>query len=422
MPGLSLLVGKTSARWRLDYKLPLPDGGWSGGKRLALGDLATVDVDAARDAAAAAKTQIANGVDPVSAKRAGRAANIEAAASHTVAAAIDRFVEERSPDWSQATTRSFRGDLALICRTFGDAPLALVTRPALVDFLNGFLAEQRATGASGVVRATRVAQLLGALWRQAGPGTRSRPGWGWRGVDPNVAERLPVTGRDRLVSRRRVLSEREIATAWQTLRTPHPLVGAGPRLVLMLSLATGLRIGAIALTRVADLDLDPEPIVGARDHGPTIRIPAEDGRKASARDRRQGADLILPLSPFAVSLWREAIALGRGEAHVFRGTKGRPLSVNTISKAWRLLDMPPDTVAHDLRRTMRTHLGDMDHGGTFEDEERLLGHVVGSAVARAYDRGRRLARLRPLADAWGRRLAEMVSRPAAPVFQLRARA
>jgi integrase len=168
----------------------------------------------------------------------------------------------------------------------------------------------------------------------------------------------------------------------------------------MLSLATGLRIGAVALTRVADLDLDPEPIVRARDNGPTIRIPAAEGRKASARERREGADLVLPLSPFAVSLWREALTLSRqGAEHVFSGTKGRPLSTNTVSKAWRILATPADTVAHDLRRSMRTHLGDMDHGGTYEDEERLLRHSVGSAVARAYDRGRRLARLRPLADA-----------------------
>ena len=420
LPGLSLAVGKASARWRLDYKLPIPGGRWSAGKRLVLGDLATMDIDAARDAAAAAKAQIATGVDPVAAKQARRQTNIEASASRTVAAAIERFIEERSPDWSQATYRSFYGDLALIRRKLGDAPLALVTRSALVGLVEEFLAEQRANGASGVRRATRVAQLLGALWRQAGPGTRSHPGWGWPGVDPQIAERLPVPGRDRVRARRRVLSEREIASVWQKLRgEKHAHVGEGPRLVLMLSLATGLRIGAIALTRVADLDLDPTPIVGARDNGPTIRIPAADGRKASARDRREGADLILPLSPLAVSLWREALALGRGGDHAFRGTKDRPLSQNTVSKAWRLLDMPADSVAHDLRRTMRTHLGDMDHGGSYEDEERLLGHAIGNSVARAYDRGRRLARLRPLADAWGTRLEQIVSGSSAQIYQLR---
>ena len=67
---------------------------------------------------------------------------------------------------------------------------------------------------------------------------------------------------------------------------------------------------------------------------------------------------------------------------------------------------------------MRTRLGELDHGGSYEDEERLLGHTIGGAVAQAYDRGRRLARLRPLADAWGARLAAIVGAPPADVVAL----
>ena len=60
---------------------------------------------------------------------------------------------------------------------------------------------------------------------------------------------------------------------------------------------------------------------------------------------------------------------------------------------------------------MRSHLGELDHGGSYEDEERLLGHKVGSQVARVYDSGRRLARLRVISDCWGRRLSEIVGWP-----------
>lgn len=417
--GLSLAIGRTSQRWRLDYKTALADGGWSSGKRLALGDLATMTLDEARDAAVAAKEQVAAGIDPVAAKRAKRQANVQAAASQTVRAAIERFTEERAPDWTAATRLHFRGDFAVVLTALGDAPMALVERAALMEIINDFLATSRAKGASGLRRATRIAQLLGALWRQAGPGTPSRPGWEWPGIDPQVADRLPVVGRHRLASRRRILTEQEIKAVWRMLQGEGAGVGRGPRLALMLSLATGLRIGAIALTRVADLDLDPSPIVGARDNGPTIRIPAEDGRKATVRERREGADLVLPLSPFAVALWREALAIGDPDrANVFCGHKGRPMSANTVSKAWRDLPTPDDTVAHDLRRTMRSHLGEIDHGGAYEDEERLIGHSVGNAVARTYDRGRRLARLRPLADAWGARLEQIVSGQTADVLAI----
>jgi len=302
--------------------------------------------------------------------------------------------------------------------------MAMVERGALVDLINDFLADQQAAGASGVRRAMRIAMLLGAIWKQAGPGSPSRPGWAWPGIDPQVADRLPVVGRHRMTSRRRVLSEAEIRTTWSVLRADRNGIGPAPRLVLMLSLATGLRIGAIALTRVADLDLDPERIVGARDHGPTIRIQAKDGTKATARERREGADILLPLSSFAVGLWREALALRtREDDFVFEGkSAGEHLATGTVSKAWTAIPVPADTVAHDLRRTMRTHLGDMDHGGTFEDEERLIGHSVGTAVQRTYDRGRKLARLRPLADAWGARLSAIVGAPAAQPGQLRGRA
>ncbi|MEJ8573473.1 tyrosine-type recombinase/integrase [Microbaculum marinum] len=426
VPGLSLAIGARSQRWRLDYKLPLPDGRWSAGKRLTLGDLAQMDINAARTAAGEAKAGIADGVDPVSAKRAKRQSNVEAGSSQTVADAIDRYVDERSQDWTEGTRAHFRGDFALIRAEIGDAPMALIERKALTELIDRFLRDQRRQGAAGTTRAIRIAQLLAGLWKQAGPGTPSRPGWEWQGIDPQVAAHLPITGRHRLVSRRRVLSEAEIRVTWPVLRDgiPDTLIGPAPRLVLMLSLVTGLRIGAIALTRVRDLDLDPVPLVGARDNGPTIRIPAEDGRKMTAKDRREGSDLVLPLSPLAARLFREAMTQGDGE-HVFPGKpSGTPLSPNTVSRAWRTLadakgsPVPSDATAHDLRRTMRTHLGEIDHGGAYEDEERLIGHRVGGTVARTYDRGRRLARLRPLADAWGTKLEAIVTARVATVTQL----
>jgi integrase len=135
--------------------------------------------------------------------------------------------------------------------------------------------------------------------------------------------------------------------------------------------------------------------------------------------------VVLPLSPLAVRLFKAALALRRGDGpFVFEGKRpDTPLEPATASRAWAHLAaagaVPADTTAHDMRRTMRTMLGEIDHPGSFEDEERLLGHSIGSAVSRAYDRGRRLARLRPLADAWGTRLEAIVSGPPAEVRELR---
>ena len=72
VPGLALVVGRRTARWQVEYKMPLPGGGWSSGKRLPLGDFADVGIEAAREAALAAKRLIAEGLDPVVARRARR--------------------------------------------------------------------------------------------------------------------------------------------------------------------------------------------------------------------------------------------------------------------------------------------------------------------------------------------------------------
>ena len=84
--------------------------------------------------------------------------------------------------------------------------------------LVALLADCIAPDGTGLRQATRIAGLLGSLWRQAGPGSPRFAGWGWPGVDPAVADRLPVAGRHRITARKRVLSER---------RNPRPLAGAG---------------------------------------------------------------------------------------------------------------------------------------------------------------------------------------------------
>ena len=65
--GLSLAIGRVKQRWCFEYKIPLPAGGWSGGRRLVLGDYPEMDVEAARAAALLAKGQASAGIDPADA-------------------------------------------------------------------------------------------------------------------------------------------------------------------------------------------------------------------------------------------------------------------------------------------------------------------------------------------------------------------
>lgn len=432
--GLLFKATRGGAVWVFEYRRKRSDGSFEGTKRITLGEHHEgFGAEEARAAARAARADLREGICPRAAVEARRARNRARTEGGTVAVAMRRFVEERSPRWTESSRRAYVGDTAVIAESFlGALPITLVTREQLVEFLAEFQRAKRAEGFSATARAVRLAQILSAVWRQAADGSRSCPGWGW-GVDPNVARALPVAGADMLGERDRVLEPGEIRTLWKALtgETAAPGVGADARRILAISLATGMRIGAVAQARLEEVDTDPPVIVGARDNGPTWRIPARDGTKARLRARVRGESLVVPLSPLSARLFREAIAARResrrDSVFVFPSPSTRrgdgPVSANSISGAWarlRVLGLAPDdTVAHDLRRTMRTELGDLDHPGGWHDEEQLIGHSVGGSVTRRYDRGRRLARLRALADAWGERLEAIVSAEPAevvPVF------
>jgi integrase len=411
-PGLSLAIGRRGSVWKLDYQLPLPGGGWSSGKRMTLGNLEDMDLDAARAAARLARADIKAGLDPAQLKNVKRAAVAVAITGGTVAEAVARFTEERQADWTKATRAAFAGDLAILASALGPLPVASVTRPDLELLIKNHLAASKAKGAVGVRRAERIAQLIAAIWKQAGQGGKVHAGWKWPSVDPAVAADLTVAGLHRLTPRKRVLSHGEIRTAWAGLQAPGQGVGMLPRLVMALSLVTGLRLGALAGLRVDDLNLDPAQVGGLADNGPTMTIRATDGAKFTAKERRSGVELVLPLSPLAVGLFRQALEVGGGQnGWVFPGNARNHVAVGTISRAWGELGLVPGTTTHDLRRSARTGMDDLDEA-SHELAEALIGHKIGSTTARTYSHGKKLARLRPLADAWGRRLMSIVGHEA----------
>ena len=127
-----------------------------------------MSVEDARRAALELRDMITSGIDPAAAKLARRQINLVAGASQTVAMAVARFAAERAADWTTGTRRQYAGDLKLIAAEFGAAPMALVERDALADFVGSFLADQRKAGHDGLSRAVRLSQLLAAIWRQAG--------------------------------------------------------------------------------------------------------------------------------------------------------------------------------------------------------------------------------------------------------------
>lgn len=401
--GLYLSIRAQSATWFFEFKLPgrNPETGdrWRT-TTLKLGRL-TKDfhLEEARKAALVAKGKVAAGIDPAAEKQTALTAQLAdtAAAVRTVQTLVDAFKATRSPGWRPKTLKAFEGDLRTITAALGVLPVHKVTRRALAGFLRDFVDGQVAAGHRGT-RAERLRMLLGSLFLFA-----VERDW----IEVSPAQRLPLPAQS--TPRSRTLTAQEILGAWRALSEPQLGIGEGLRLLLKLSLATGQRIGAVALAREPDLDLDGQDDPDLADAGARWTIRGVAGAKAEH-------DRVLPLSPLAVGLFRQALALPGRQAGgpVFRGKKaGAALSQPSISRAWARLreagKVPAGTTPHDLRRTARTWWPDLNHGQEERILERILGHAVGTKVSRVYDRALWLPQQRAVLDVWGRKLGAITS-------------
>ena len=401
--GMDLRLAPDGATWRLDYRLPgvNPETGkrWPGGPR-RLGELrADFHLHEAVALARAWRVKIDQGIDPYLERKVDVAVQLAetAAAVRTVQSLVDAYRATRSPRWRPATLKAFEGDLRTITAALGSLPVHKVTRKVLASFLRDFVDEQVAEGRRGT-RVERLRMLLGSLFLFA-----VERDW----IEMSPAQRLPLPAQS--TARSRTLSAPEILTAWRALSEPQLGIGEGLRLLLKLSLATGQLIGAVALAREPDLDLDGQDDPDLADAGPRWTIRGVPGAKAEH-------DRVLPLSPLTVELFREALALpGRDVGgHVFRGKKAAAaLTQASISRAWAKLRkagrVPAGTTPHDLRRTARTWWPDLAHGQEERVLERILGHAVGTKVSRVYDRALWLPQQRAVLNAWGRKLATIAT-------------
>jgi hypothetical protein len=67
--------------------------------------------------------------------------------------------------------------------------------------------------------------------------------------------------------------------------------------------------------------------------------------------------------------------------------------------------------AHDLRWTGRTMITSERVGVGYETAERVIAHLVGSAVSRVYDRNEYLREKRAALDAWALHIGRLTAAP-----------
>jgi integrase len=206
----------------------------------------------------------------------------------------------------------------------------------------------------------------------------------------------------------RYLSADEIGAFWRALDTYKgitPTVRNGLRVLLL----TGVRSGELLHATWEEVDLQAA----------TWTIPVAHQKLTRERERT-ARPWTVPLAPTALRLFEElrALAASVGSLHVMASfhAAGGHISEKALNHAMRRLFVGKHKILsfagerptpHDLRRTMRTHLGDT-LGVPWHIAERCLNHAIGTITA-TYDVGDYVKERRAALEKWDAYLGRLVA-------------
>jgi integrase len=324
--------------------------------------------------------QIDRGDDPLAGREAAREAakpQSEPVPQKTVAEVLDEFMRSeqgrklRRPDnYEQAFNR-------LVKPAIGSLPIYGLRRSKIAVMLDGIADE------NGPVMADRTLQYLASALN-----------WYASRDDefavPQLKKLKRATGPEH--KRDRVLTDDEIRTIWRVAES-NGTFGAVVRFLLL----TGQRPGDVYGIAWGELG-----------ESGVWTIPAE--RYKTARSHT------VPLSNAALELVN---AQPHKTALVFPDRKGKPFGTNgywkqvldaAITKANGGTALPAWTL-HDLRRTARTLMGDIEVPR--EVAELVLGHVVGNDIEQRYNRSKHEEAKRRALEMLARKIADILDPQAA---------
>jgi integrase len=366
--GLNLRITPTGVKaWSVMFTSP-KDGKRA---RLSLGTYPATPLARARTLALEARGHVESGTDP-------RDLGKPSAGPMTVAMLAENYIQMhgstiRSGD---EIARKMRSDVLPI---IGDMKVSEVHRRDIHRVLDP-IKERGSPAMAGKVYAD-----LRAMFRWA--------------VARGYLDQSPVTGMeetDGSKARTRFLTEKEIAAVWPALSIFKKPV----ELALKLALVTAQRIGEVCGMTESELDL-PKAL---------WTIPAERSKNGEAHQ--------VPLSDMALELIAEARSTAIG---------GRLISRSSEAVAQALLykiDRLPvqDWTAHDLRRTVCTHLAEMGvpplHIGAVVNHRQVTKGGVTLGVYVQYDYAKEK---REALELWAERLRAIVAGTATKVIPLQRR-
>ena len=357
--GLGLRVSASGRKtWVLMYRV-------RGDKRLrraTLGTYPTLTLADARDQARADLRAATKGRDPASERKAERQAETFGELAEEY---IERYAKKRKRSWfkdRQALDRD-------LLPRFRHRKAAGITRREVITLLEE-IADRGAP-----VGANRTLEIIRRIYN-----------WGIEQeiVTVNPCQRISKPGAEQ--KRDRVLSDAEIRALWIALEGETPRM----RDLFRLRLLTAQRPGEVSRMRWEDIDMGSG----------WWTIPPEFSKN--------GLSHRVPLSPPAMDTLRQIEGHGNNAGWVVPSPTGK----GPLRAVWRAMrnireQSGVEFRPHDLRRTVATRMtGDL--GIARLTVSKVLGHVE-TGVIGVYDRATYDREKRQALDAWGARLADILS-------------
>ncbi|KLK90139.1 integrase [Microvirga vignae] len=352
--GLYLNIAPSGARsWVFMWKV--------GGKRreMGLGSLRDVPLAKARQKAAEARQQVADGLDPLASR--------DKPVVMTFGEAADALIESMSFSWRNEKHRAqWKMTLAVYSEPLRSKPITEIGTEDVLKVLQPLWTAKPETASRLRGRIERVFDFA----RARGLRTGENPAR-WRGhLDAILPKRAKLTR-----GHHKAMPFDEVPVFIKALRERE---GVAPR-ALEFAILTAARSGEVMGALWDEFNLDAR----------VWTVPAS--RMKAGREHR------VPLSARAVEILREK-EQNRLSDFVFPGVKaGRPLSVMALEMMLRR--MKTDVTVHGFRSAFRDWAGERTHF-PHEVAEAALAHLVGDAVERAYRRGDALEKRRELMEAW----------------------
>lgn len=377
--GLYLYLSPRGTKsWRFDYRF--------GGKRFTMtfGLFPEVSLDDVRRKHLAARSKLAEGVNPTHDKRLEKLeqhVGLKNTFEKVAAAWFDSKEERRSEVWRQGHQLNLKRDLS---PAFGNIPLGDITTEALLGLL------EKVEKRSGAKTAERVRQTAIQVFDY---GRRKLK------ITSNIARALAGWVDIPAKKHRAWLKESELPAFFDALdKDPsYPSTKYAAELLLL----TFVRKGELINAKRSEFDLDNMIWVVPPER--MKMLTEQKGNRHNAHD--------VPLCRQAVQLLTELFPMSAGSDFLFPSFSSleKPISRSTLNLMFKRMGYGGLFTPHGVRGTASTILNERGYRGDLI--ERQLAHVERDGTRAAYNHAKYLEERRHMMQAWGDILSEIRNAP-----------